>query len=159
MKATLIDDLIEKCHYSIQYKLAIDKKDPTNLLDLAKPCQRIEFAIKSLEQNKALYLRNSVWNNRPISQNKIIVDSSGSSAAPVPTNHNPTPCIAQMSLLRAQAAVPLPVPTWLTIAIQPTSRAISAALKTLWLTNKEVSRLKKLRKCYNCKDKGHTAAC
>ena len=39
---TLIDDLIEKRHHSIQRYLVDGDKDLTNLLQLAKRCQRIK---------------------------------------------------------------------------------------------------------------------
>lgn len=49
---TLIDDLIKKCHYTIQQQLATGKEDPTSLSQLAKRCQRIELSLKKVGRNK-----------------------------------------------------------------------------------------------------------
>lgn len=49
---TLIDDLSDKCHYSIQRQLATGEEDPTDLVQLAKRCQRIEQALKKADRSK-----------------------------------------------------------------------------------------------------------
>ena len=91
MEATLIDDLIEKCDYTIQKRLTTDEKDPTDLLKLAKRCQRIKFAIKNFKQNKALYDRELARKNkRSVSWNKVIINSYGNTAAPAQVNSNLT---------------------------------------------------------------------
>ena len=95
LEATLIDDLIEKCHHLIQYKLATGKKNPTNLLELAKCCQRIEFGIKSVERNKALYGKKLARKYKgPVNANMVITISLGSNAAPAPANLIPMPRMA-----------------------------------------------------------------
>ena len=92
-------------------------------------------------------------NNRPVSQNKVIVDSFGSGAAPAPANLNLTPCMAQMSLLRAQTATFFVVPMLTSIIT-----TVPIPMRAPRLTEKEINRLKKSEKCFNCKNKGHTAA-
>ena len=94
LEATLIDDLIKKCDYTIQERLATGKKNPTDLLKLAKHCQRIKFAIKNLEQNKKLYRRELMQKNkRFVSQNKIIISTLVSSVALMQANFNPAICV------------------------------------------------------------------
>ena len=113
-KATLIDDLIKKCNYTIQEKLAIGEENFTDLLKLAKCYQRIEFAIKSLEQNNGLYERELAQrNNRLVSQSKIIVDSPGSSAALAQGNSNLTTPLRMAQILKShvQAAASPRLPT------------------------------------------------
>ena len=51
-KETLIDDLVEKCRYTIQQQLATGEEDPTSLNQLAKRCQRIELSLKKVGRNK-----------------------------------------------------------------------------------------------------------
>ena len=49
---TKISDLIQKSHHSIQHKLATGDEKPTNLVQLARRCQRIEQALKEANCSK-----------------------------------------------------------------------------------------------------------
>ena len=47
-----ISDLIQKLHHSIQHKLATGEEEPTNLVQLARRCQRIEQTLKEANRSK-----------------------------------------------------------------------------------------------------------
>lgn len=59
---TLIDDVIEKCHVSIQRHLVAGEEDPTDLLQLATRCQRIEQGLKKVERSQFVHDRNAERN-------------------------------------------------------------------------------------------------
>lgn len=56
---TLIDDFIEKYHYTIQQQLATGEEEPTSVIQLAKRCQRIELSLKKGCRNKIAQERYS----------------------------------------------------------------------------------------------------
>ena len=83
----------------IKKQLAIREKHSTNLLELAKRCQRIEQQLKSADRTKFVQdqnaeqetaRKNNRSRNNELRSNKGIVSASGSNAAPLPPNLNPT---------------------------------------------------------------------
>lgn len=70
---TLIDDLIEKSHYKIKQQLATGEEDPTNLVQLAKRCQRIEQSLKTVTRDKALHEKSMARRNAaPTNRNEAV---------------------------------------------------------------------------------------
>ena len=49
---TKISDLIQKSHHLIQHKLATGEEEPTNLVQLARRCQKIKQALKEANRSK-----------------------------------------------------------------------------------------------------------
>ena len=108
---TKISDLIQKLHHSIQHKLATGEEEPTNLVQLARCCQRIEQALKEANRSKLVQdwiaeqnaTRRNNENNG--SNRQPIVNSPA--AAPAPANSNSMSTqMAQISQPRAQLAAP-----------------------------------------------------
>ena len=84
LNETLINDLIKKCNYSIKNQLANKDSHPTNLLELAKRCQRIEQQLKSADCTKLLQDRNveqDAARKNGLKPNKAIISVFGSSAS------------------------------------------------------------------------------
>ena len=155
LEATLIDDLIEKSHHSIQLQLATGDEDPTDLIQLAKRCQRIKQQLKSVDRaqfvEKQCVKKNAIWRNKKPVFNKAIVNVSVNSAAPMQANWNPAICVPQNFQPHAQVAAP-------PAGSMRTTIALLAAIKASHLTNKEMNRLKKLGCCYKCTDQRYMAA-
>ena len=138
----MIDDLIEKSHHSIQLQLATGNEDSTDLIKLARHCQRIEHQLKSVDCAQFMEDQNAkqkvTRRNNGLEPNKAIVSALISSAAPVPANLNPTPRMAYISEPHIQAAAPPRVSTRPTTAMRPTICAIPVGLRTSKLTNEEI---------------------
>ena len=154
----MIDDLIDKCHHTIQNKLATGEEDPTDLLELAECCQRIKQAVKKVSRNKYMQdqntkqeaaRKNNGSKNNGLGSNKAIISVSGSNAALAPPNFNLTFCIARLSQPRAQINAPA--------ASMQTSTPVPTTSGPLRLTKKEMERLKKFGRCFNCKQERHAA--
>ena len=145
---TLIDDLIEKCHHSIQRHLVDGEEDPTNLLQLAKRCQRIEQRLKKVDWSQLVQDRiaeRSATRRNNGSNRQPIVNAPA--AAPAPANSNSTSTrMAQIFQPCAQLAAP-PVR-----ATNPTTNSATPRL-----TPKETDQLMKFGRCFNCKGEGHVA--
>ena len=155
---TLIDDLIEKCNYSIKKQLASGEEHPTDLLELARRCQRIEQQLKSADRTKFVQDRNAERdaarrnnrNNGPGS-NKAIVSAPGSSAAPQVANTNPTTSrMARLSQPRAQINTPA-------ASTRTSMPALTTSGPGPRLSEEEMEKLKKFGRCFNCKQERHPA--
>lgn len=155
---TLINDLINKCYHTIQDKLATGKTDSTDFLELTKCCLHIKQAVKKVSCNKYVQdqnvKQNIVWKNNAsrnngFRPNKAIVSASGSNAAFVQANLNSIFYMARLSQLHIQINT-------LTTFMQINMPApITSSF--LRLIKKEIERLKKFGKCFNCKQEKHVA--
>ena len=134
----LIDDLIKKCHYTIQQQLVMGKENPTSLTQLAKQCQRIELLLKKVGQNKLVYERYSAWKTG-------LMTTKSTSAAPATTPiTNTAPASSQFSLILQPC-----LPSTITNTITP------AATSTPKLTEDEWAKLIKFDRIFNYKQEGH----
>ena len=80
-----IDNLIEKCHHSIQRHLVDEDKDLINLLQLAKCCQKIKQGLKKVNHSQLVQNRIAERNNtrRNNESTRTIVNTPAASAAPL----------------------------------------------------------------------------
>ena len=147
---TKISDLIQKSHHSIQHKLATGEEEQTNLVQLARRCQRIKQALKEancskLVQDRIAEQNAARKNNGPTRQ--PIVNTSTSAA--LPANFNPTSHMARISQPCAQLAAPSTTNT--NTNTNPPTTA------TPQLTSEEMDWLRKFNRCFNCKEEGHAS--
>ena len=141
---TKISDLIQKLHHSIQHKLAIGEEEPTNLVQLACQCQKIEQALKEANCSKLVQDRIAEQNatRRNNESTRTIVNTLASAAQPANSNLT-TLRMACISQPRAQLAAP--------------SNTNTSTVATPQLTEDEMEKLKKFNRCFNCKEKRHAA--
>ena len=151
---TKISDLIQKSHHLIQHKLATGKEEPTNLVQLACQCRRIEQALKEANCSKVVQdriaERNATRRNNGnnATRQPIVNSPAALHAAPVPANSNLTSTrIAQILQPWAQLAA---------LPVRATNPANTNSA-TSRLTTKETDRLMKFGRCFNCKEEGHAA--
>ena len=146
---TLLDDLIEKCHHCIQRHLVDGSEDPTDLLHLAKRCQRIEQALKEANLSKLVQdriaERNATRRNNGSARQSIV--NAPTSAAPHVANPNPTTThMARISQPRAQ------------LTASPLAPVRTPNSATPRLTTEEMDRLRKFGRCFDCMGEGHVSA-
>ena len=145
---TKISDLIQKSHHTIQHKLATRDEEPTNLVQLARRCQRIEQVLKELNRSKLVQDRiakRATRRNNGYNGKQAIVNPPATSAAPPASPNSTTSRMGQISQPRAQLAAP------------SNTNTNSATLATPRLTSEEMDRLRKFNRCFNCKEKGHVS--
>ena len=151
-----ISDLIQKSHHSIQHKLATGEEEPTNLLQLAKRCQRIEQSLKEVNRSKYVQDRNAereaAQKNNGSKSNRTIVNSPTTSAAPMQANFNLTNRMARISQPRAQINAPAAAASTPTVTIPAAYNGSRPRL-----SEDEMEKLKKFDRCFNCKEVGHSA--
>ena len=150
---TLIADLIEKSSPAIQRQLSTGGAQPTNLLELAQRCQRIENQLKMANRAQLIQDRNAERTSRRDNRNngnnatrQPIVNSSAAVQAPANSNLTSTR-MTRISQPRAQLAAP---------PVRPTNPANTNST-TSRLTTEETDRLMKFGRCFNCKEEGHAA--
>ena len=145
---TKISNLIQKSHHTIQHKLATGDEEPTNLVQLARRCQRIEQALKEANCSKLVQdwiVKRATHKNNGYNRKQAIVNPpAGTSAAP-PANPNSTTLrMGQISQPRAQLAASFPVRSTSTFTVA-----------TPRLTEDEMEKLKKFNRGFNCKEERH----
>ena len=123
-------------------------KNPTNLLQLAKRCQKIEQGLKKIDCSQIVQdwiAERATRRNNGYNRKQAIVNPPATSAAP-PANLNLTTlhmaCILQP---RAQLVAP------------SNTNTNPPTIATPQLTSKEMDWLKKFNRCFNCKEEGHAS--
>ena len=137
-KETLIDDLIKKCHYTIQQQLVTGEKDPTSLTQLAKQCQKIELLLKKVDQNKFTHECYAAQKTGPIA-----IKSPSAASATTPTTSTTLMSSQFSQILQSR------LPSTTTNTITPSTTSTSG------LTEDERIKLIKFDRCFKCKQKGH----
>ena len=97
----LIDNLIEKCNYSIKKQLTNREQHLTDFLALVKHCQQIKQQLKSADctkfvQDKTIERDATKKNNRLRFSNKTIVNLPSISTVSLQANSNLNSRIAQI---------------------------------------------------------------
>lgn len=146
----------------IQRHLVTSEKDSMDLLQLATHCQKIKQRLKKVDCSQLVQdqisEQNAVQkNNRFVNQNNATSLLLTTSMALVRLNPNfiTLLCMAQISQVCVQMAVLLALLTRTT-----TTTILVATSEPLRLTKEKIKKLKKFRRCFNCKNKNYMrAAC
>ena len=110
-----------------------------------KNADRIKF-IQDQNAKREAAQKNNGSKNNGLRPNKAIVSASGSSAALVQANLNLTSRMACLFQPRAQINA--------SVAFMRTSTP-APTTSGLWLSKEEMEKLKKFKKCFNCKQERH----